>query len=110
MKRITAAKRIKTHLADYRKRLAVDSEASLNEYSSSHPQRCPLCAACGAREDAQHDCDQCLTWPTTGALDKDNCFTFMGEVNLLVVEENKLALIDKLEVELARWAAEARHE
>jgi hypothetical protein len=34
----------------------------------------------------------------------------MGEVNLLVVEENKLALIDKLEVELARWAAEARHE
>ena len=107
MKRTTAAKRIKTHLNDYRRRLAKDGDAALGTYFSRTRIDCPLCAAvipwcCSLG---------CICWPKSNRrLPPDtagfSCFKFMCHINSLKTVRAKLRWIDKLETELDRWAAE----
>ena len=97
MKRITAAKRIKTHLRDYRERLGGDSATKL-----SGCVRCPLCVV--GRPKGHGLCGSCLRWP---GRDTD-CFDFMDHVNRLETVKSKLRWIDKLEAELDRWASEEK--
>ncbi len=105
MKRTTAAKHIKTHLNDYRKRLGENKRAYLRVYiaRTSDIDICPLCVvdreAC---EKAKTPCCKfCLRWPGGR-----RCGFFREKVNNLKTVRAKLRLIDKLEAELDRWAAE----
>ncbi len=98
MKRITAAKRIKAHLRDYRKEIDKDKAAQLSSYSV---HACPLCFA--SKCEGRINCDDCLRWP--GRRD-NNCFGFKDQVNDLKTVPAKLRWIDKLEAELDRWASE----
>ncbi len=100
MKRITAAKRIKAHLRDYRKQVERDKTVQLSSYSVC---ACPLCLA--SRRKGTPACGDCLRWP--GRV-RDNCFVFMNQVNGLKTVRGKLNWIDKLEAELDRWASEEK--
>lgn len=117
MKRKTAVKLIKTHLNDYRKRLAEDGDAQLGSYEWRTNQTCPLCRTTGRYRNATYskearECIKCLHWPrikTRREYTLDQmypCEMFMNHVNDLKTARGKLALIDKLKKVLDRWAVE----
>ena len=97
MKRTTAAKRIKAHLNDYRERLKKCDMAELRDYFLQ------ICAASLYPDGDGGNCVVCLDWLGTS---EDICDDFVEEVNTQTQIEDKLALIDNLEAELDRWAAE----
>ena len=97
MNRSTAAKRIKTHLRDYRERLVAGEPVLLDSYSDYHA--CPLCVV--VRKSKQPACDGCLSWPTHRS---GGCCGFIRHIDSLKTVRGKLALLDELEAELARWA------
>ena len=102
MKRITAAKRIKAHLRDYRKRLQKDASFSLDYYATD-TSTCPLCRA------VEDCCDNCVPWPSGGGVARlVGCFDFTCQVDSIKTVKGKLNLIDKLETELDRWASEEK--
>ncbi len=103
MKRTTAAKHIKTHLNDYRKRLGENRGAWLHAFHWRSNDVCPLCIV--DREACEKakalSCKFCLRWPGGR-----RCGFFKKTVNSFKTVRAKLRWIDKLEAELDRWAAE----
>lgn len=109
MKRITAAKHIKTHLREYLRRLDVGRLAQLDTYISRTGEPCPLCRACGGSDVSDPDCNRCLDWVVlpvpVDSRDYYSCNNFMWWVNNGPFT-SLLSLIAALETELDRWAAE----
>ena len=103
MKRITAAKRIKTHLKDYRERLGNNEYAELHRYHRRTGDPCPLCAACpwDGRSGDPGNCEVCLQWPDDGI-----CDDFIKQINEEDDIDDKLFQLDELETELDRWVEE----
>ncbi len=102
MKRITAAKRIKAHLGDYRERLQKDASFSLGYYATDTGS-CPLCCA------VVDCCDNCVLWPSRArAAPLAGCSDFVNQVDSLKTAKAKFGWIDKLEAELDRWASEEK--
>ena len=104
MKRSTAVKRIKKKIANYRKNLHFSSGTMADSYVAWDWRDCALCRTCapkGAIEQRRRHCKKCLDWPSSGG-----CGTFIQRIDGLKTTKGKLALIDKLEAELDRWAAE----
>ncbi len=102
MKRTTATKRIKTHLNDYRKRLAEDKYAELRTYMNRTGTQCPLCLVVSGC------CFACIRWPRSTQSRctlPHPCNRFVYHINSLDSVRAKLRWIDKLEPELDRWAA-----
>ncbi len=119
MKRITAAKRIKAHLRDYRNALRINNDTSLKNYRARDTDTCPLCRACkyivvegrGGRQKLPN-CDRCLLWPGERKVESivtdTPCEDFMIRIDELKTVCGKLFWIDKLEAELDRWASEEK--
>ncbi len=110
MKRITAAKRIKAHLRDYRKRLNRGRLAKLAPYKERDDKPCPLCRACGETDFSTADCYECLGWPALpvqGDSYDPSCINFIRAVNSGPFA-SVIPLLDKLEAELDRWASEEK--
>ncbi len=108
MKRTTAATRTMKKAASYRKNLHLSSGTMATNYAAWNWRDCALCRACapkGATEQMRHHCKKCLDWPSSGG-----CGTFIKRIDGLKTTKGKLALVARLEAELARWAKEEHNE